>query len=59
MQRYTDQPATLDVSDALPDSSALEPKGSVLLLEDDPIVAGLVPMTHVGRQRVDERECDP
>ena len=36
MQRYTDQPATVDVSDALPDPSASEPKGTVLLLEDDP-----------------------
>ena len=36
MQRYTDQPATLDVGDALPEPSASEPKGTVLLLEDDP-----------------------
>ena len=35
MQRYTDQTATLDVSDALPEISRLEPKGTVLLLEDD------------------------
>jgi DNA-binding NtrC family response regulator len=36
MQRYTDQSATLDVSDSLPDSSFSEPRGTVLLLEDDP-----------------------
>ena len=36
MQRYTDQTATLDVSDALPEISDSEQKGTVLLLEDDP-----------------------
>jgi len=36
MQRYTDQPTTLDVSDVLTESSAPELKGTVLLLEDDP-----------------------
>ena len=36
MQRYTDQAATLDVSDALTETSAPETKGTVLLLEDDP-----------------------
>jgi DNA-binding NtrC family response regulator len=35
MQRYTDQASTMEISDALPDSSSLEKKGSVLLLEDD------------------------
>jgi CheY-like chemotaxis protein len=34
MQRYTDQPATVDLSDALPVPAAA--KRSVLLLEDDP-----------------------
>ena len=36
MQRYTDQPTTLDVPDALPETSCSEQKGTVLLLEDDP-----------------------
>ena len=36
MQRYTDQPSTVDVSDALPEIPNDEPKGTVLLLEDDP-----------------------
>ncbi len=36
MQRYTDQAATLDIPEALPELSNSEPKGSVLLLEDDP-----------------------
>ncbi len=36
MQRYTDQTATLDIPEALPEPSSSEPKGSVLLLEDDP-----------------------
>jgi DNA-binding response OmpR family regulator len=36
MQRYTDQPTSLEVSEALPESTIDEPKGKVLLLEDDP-----------------------
>ncbi|MEO6785156.1 MAG: response regulator [Chthoniobacteraceae bacterium] len=36
MQRYTDQTATMEISDALPEPSSTAPKGSVLLLEDDP-----------------------
>ena len=36
MQRYNDQPATLEITEALPETSPSEPKGSVLLLEDDP-----------------------
>jgi DNA-binding NtrC family response regulator len=36
MQRYTDQSATLDVSEALPELSSTVTKGTVLLLEDDP-----------------------
>jgi DNA-binding NtrC family response regulator len=36
MQRYTDQPATLEITETLPEPSPSEPKGSVLLLEDDP-----------------------
>ena len=36
MQRFTDQSPTVDISDALPEPSDSEPKGSVLLLEDDP-----------------------
>jgi len=36
MQRYTDQSPTMDISDVLPEPSDSEPKGSVLLLEDDP-----------------------
>ena len=35
MQRYTDQPATLDVSDLLPEVSLPMEKRTVLLLEDD------------------------
>jgi two-component system cell cycle sensor histidine kinase/response regulator CckA len=36
MQRYTDQPATLELPDVLPQPDASERKGKVLLLEDDP-----------------------
>jgi len=36
MQRYTDQPATLELPDALPDSTPDGPRRRVLLLEDDP-----------------------
>ena len=36
MQRYNDQPATLEIAEALPETATSEPKGSVLLLEDDP-----------------------
>lgn len=36
MQRYTDQPATLELPDALPDPAPAEAKRKVLLLEDDP-----------------------
>ena len=37
MQRYTDQPATLELPDPSPDPVAAEAKGKVLLLEDDPL----------------------
>jgi DNA-binding response OmpR family regulator len=36
MQRYTDQPATVELSDTLAESTPSELKGKVLLLEDDP-----------------------
>ena len=36
MQRFTDQTAALESSDALSDSSIPETRGTVLLLEDDP-----------------------
>ena len=36
MQRYTDQTAAMESSDALSDSSIPETRGTVLLLEDDP-----------------------
>ena len=35
MQRYTDQPTTLDVSDSFAEHITPESKGTVLLLEDD------------------------
>ena len=36
MQRYTDQPTALEVSDSLPEPVVSETAGTVLLLEDDP-----------------------
>jgi DNA-binding NtrC family response regulator len=36
MQRYTDQTATVELPDVLPQAETSEQKGTVLLLEDDP-----------------------
>ncbi len=36
MQRYTDQPATLEIPDALPETTPDGARRRVLLLEDDP-----------------------
>ncbi len=42
MQRYTDQPASLDIPDVLSEHGTSEPRGTVLLLEDDVQFKGIM-----------------